>query len=81
MITGNMITLNKAKTFATIKVTYPEGATCTATNGTVTLTAPDTSGECIFKIVEPAVKPEVWTVNCTNGIKNATKNINIIEKK
>ena len=29
---------------ATIHVTYPEGSTCTATDGVTTLTAPDTSG-------------------------------------
>lgn len=29
---------------ATINVTYPAGSTCTATDGTTTLTAPDTSG-------------------------------------
>ena len=34
---------------ATINVTYPAGSTCTATDGTTTLTAPDTSGtwECV----------------------------------
>ena len=42
---------NKSITFfsATIHVTYPAGSTCTATNGTTTLTAPDTSGtwDCV----------------------------------
>ena len=34
---------------ATINVTYPEGSTCTATDGVTTLTAPDTSGtwDCV----------------------------------
>ena len=34
---------------ATIHVTYPAGSTCTATDGTTTLTAPDTSGtwDCV----------------------------------
>ena len=30
---------------ATINITYPAGSTCTATDGIITITAPDTSGE------------------------------------
>ena len=53
---------------ATINVTYPEGSTCTATDGTTTLTAPDTSGT--WACVVP--NAGTWTVTCTNG--EQTKN-------
>ena len=49
---------------ATIHVTYPAGSTCTATDGTTTLTAPDTSGtwDCV---VENA---GLWTVSLDSGL-------------
>jgi len=63
--------------YAAISVIYPEGSTCTATNGTSTLTASDTSGEYIFGIPEPASTPETWTVSCTDGTNTATKTVSI----
>ena len=48
---------------ATIHVTYPAGSTCTATDGTTTLTAPDTSGtwDCVVP------NAGTWTVTIANG--------------
>ena len=48
---------------ATIHVTYPAGSTCTATDGTTTLTAPDTSGtwDCVVP------NAAVWTVSLDSG--------------
>lgn len=50
---------------ATIHVTYPTGSICTATDGTTTLTAPDTSGT--WKCVVPNVG--TWTVSTSNGFQ------------
>lgn len=52
--------------FALIKATYPAGSKCTATNGTKTLKAPDTSGLALFAIPEPKTLPETWTVTATD---------------
>lgn len=48
---------------ATINVTYPAGSTCTATDGTTTLTAPDTSGtwDCVVP------NAGTWTVSLDSG--------------
>lgn len=46
------------KYFAAIAVTYPEGAVCTATNGTETLSAGNTDGVWLFPIPETGS----WTV-------------------
>ena len=58
---------------ATINVTYPAGSTCTATDGTTTLTAPDTSGTWV------CVVPNVgtWTVSCTDGTQTASTTVSI----
>lgn len=48
---------------ATINVTYPAGSTCTATDGTTTLTAPDTSGS--WTCVVP--NAGTWTVTCNDS--------------
>lgn len=55
---------------ATIHITYPAGSTCTATDGTTTLTAPDTSGtwDCVVP------NAGTWTVKA-NGYYPATANI------
>lgn len=55
----------KTMTFfsATIAVTYPEGSTCTCSDGETTLTAPDTSGSCTFTVPNAGT----WTVSCTDG--------------
>ena len=42
---------------ALIKVTYPEGSTCTCSNGEKTFAAPDKSGQVVFN-----VKPGTWTI-------------------
>lgn len=63
--------------FAFIVCTYPSGSTCTATNGTITLTAPDTSGSVVFDIPTPASTPETWTVACTDGTNTASTTVSI----
>lgn len=56
---------------ATIHVTYPAGATCTATDGVTTLTAPDTSGtwDCVVP------NAGTWTVAATD--KGWTESVEI----
>ena len=56
---------------ATINVTYPDGSTCTATDGTTTLTAPNTTGS--WACIVP--NAGTWTVSCTDGTK--TKSITV----
>ena len=63
--------------YAFILVTYPAGSTCTASNGTTTLTAGDTSGSWVFKIPTPASTPETWTVSCTDGVDTASATVSI----
>lgn len=63
--------------WAYIAVTYPAGSTCTATNGTITLTAQGTSGLYVFQIPEPLTTPETWTVSCTDGTHTKTTNVSI----
>lgn len=58
---------------ATINVTYPSGSTCTATDGTTTLTAPDTSGT--WACVVPNVG--TWTVAATDGNDSTNKSVSI----
>jgi predicted Rdx family selenoprotein len=48
---------------ATIHITYPAGSTCTATDGTTTLTAPDTSGTWDLQVTETGT----WTIKLNNG--------------
>lgn len=58
----------KTMTFfsATIAVTYPAGSTCTCSDGTTTLTAPDTSGSYTFTVPNAGT----WTVSFTDGEDN-----------
>ena len=63
--------------YAFILVTYPAGSTCTASNGTTTLTAGDTSGSWVFKIPTPASTPETWTVTSTDGGDTASTTVSI----
>ena len=63
--------------YAFIICTYPAGSTCTASNGTRTLTAPDTSGSVVFDIPTPSSTPESWTVTATNGVNTATQTVSI----
>lgn len=59
---------------ATINVTYPAGSTCTCSDGTTTLTAPNTSGSwsCIV------YNAGTWTVSSTDGDKSKSADAVII---
>lgn len=61
-ITGDC-TVNVSLFAATINITYPKGYSCTAKNGTTTLTAPGTSGT--WKCVVP--NAGTWTVKFFTG--------------
>lgn len=63
--------------WAYIGVTYPEGSTCTATNGTTTLNAQGTSGLYVFGIPQPITTPETWTVSCTDGTHEASETVSL----
>ena len=83
-IYGNMLTFGSggggsSGVYAAIKVAYPPGSTCTATNGTTTLIASDTSGMYIFGIPEPTSTPETWTISCTDGNSSLSETISITE--
>lgn len=58
-------------TYAFIIVTYPAGSTCTATDGTTTLTAPDTSGSWVCKVPNAGT----WVITSTNGTYTKTANV------
>ena len=62
-----------AKAFAVIGVSYPEGSTCTCTDGTKMLKLKDTSGQGIFLIPYAAT----WTVTCTDGTKTKSESVEI----
>lgn len=65
-----------SKAYAAIGVTYPAGSTCTCTNGTLTLTAKDTSGKAIFVIPSAGT----WTVKSVSGSKSKEKEVLITTK-
>lgn len=54
---------------ATINVTYPAGSTCTCSDGTTTLTAPNTSGT--WACIVP--NAGTWTVTSTSGTETDSK--------
>ena len=56
---------------ATIHVTYPEGSSCTATDGAITLTAPDTGGTWDCTVPNAGT----WTVTVVD--KGWTKTVNM----
>lgn len=56
---------------ATINITYPTGSTCTCSDGTTTLSAPDTSGT--WACIVP--NAGTWTVNSTNGDKSKSADV------
>lgn len=63
---------------ATIHITYPKGSTCTATDGTTTLTAPDTRGtwECVVP------NAGTWTIKFVDGeTEFYSKDIDITENE
>lgn len=58
---------------ATINITYPAGSTCTCTDGTTTLTAPDTSGT--WACIVP--NAGTWTAAATDGVENTSESVSI----
>lgn len=62
-----------AAVYAVIGVTYPEGSVCTCSNGSLTLTAKDTTGKALFAIPSAGT----WTVKAVNGNKSASKAVSI----
>ena len=58
---------------ATINITYPAGSTCTCSDGSTTLAAPDTSGT--WACVVP--NAGTWTVSCTDGSKSKSADVSI----
>ena len=60
-------------TYAFIIVDYPAGSTCTASDGTTTLTAPDTSGSWVCKVPNAGT----WTITATDGTDTASTAVSI----
>lgn len=58
---------------ATITVNYPEGSTCTCSDGITTLTASDTSGKFIFNVPNAGS----WTITSTDNTFTKTETVNI----
>lgn len=58
---------------ATINITYPSGSTCTCSDGTTTLSAPDTSGT--WACIVP--NTGTWTVTSTSGTETDSKAVTI----
>lgn len=58
---------------ASISVTFPAGSTCSCSDGTTTLTAPNTSGSYTFVVPNTGT----WTVSCTDGSNTATEKVSI----
>lgn len=58
---------------ATINITYPTGSTCTCSDGTTTLSAPDTSGT--WACVVP--NAGTWTLSCTDGTDSTSEAVTI----
>ncbi len=62
-----------AAVYAVIGVTYPSGSVCTCSNGSVTLTAKDTTGKAMFIIPSAGT----WTVTAVSGSKSKSKAVSI----
>lgn len=60
---------------ATIHVTYPAGSVCTATDGAITLTAPDTGGTWDCTVPNAGT----WTVTATDGSDTDAADVTITE--
>lgn len=58
---------------ATINITYPSGSTCTCSDGTTTLSAPDTSGT--WACIVP--NAGTWTVTSTSGTETDSNAVTI----
>ena len=62
-----------AKAFAVISVTYPEGSTCTCSDGIKTLKLKDTSGQGFFLIPYAGT----WIVTATDGTNTKSESVEI----
>lgn len=62
---------------ATIRVTYPAGAICTCSDGSRTLTAPDTSGSSTFTVH----KKGNWIVQAQQGSNSDSVTVNVAAAK
>lgn len=62
-----------ARALAYISVSYPSGAACTCTNGSITLTATNTSGRYLFRVPQAGE----WTLKAVTGSKETTKKITV----
>lgn len=58
---------------ATINITYPEGATCTCTDGITSFTAPNTNGSWIVTVPRTGT----WTIRAFKGKGDVTQTVNI----
>lgn len=58
---------------ATINITYPAGSTCTCSDGTTTLSAPDTSGT--WACIVP--NAGTWTAAATDGVESTSESVSI----
>jgi hypothetical protein len=58
---------------ATINITYPAGSTCTCSDGTTTISAPDTSGT--WACIVP--NAGTWTAAATDGVENTSESVSI----
>ena len=58
---------------ATINITYPAGSTCTCSDGTTTLSAPDTSGT--WACIVP--NAGTWTAAATDVVENTSESVSI----
>lgn len=77
MIYGNPLIFGAkgggSDTYAFIIAAYPAGSTCTASDGTTTLTAPDTSGSWVCKVPNAGT----WTVTATDGTDTVSTAVTI----
>ena len=60
---------------STITINYPEGSTCSVSDGVTTLNAPDTSGTYNCEVPNAGT----WTITCVKGAQNAEYNVEITE--
>lgn len=58
---------------ATINITYPAGSTCTCSDGTTTISAPDTSGT--WTCIVP--NAGTWTAAATDGVESTSESVSI----
>lgn len=58
---------------STVNITYPAGSVCTATDGTITFTAPNTSGSWTCKVPNAGT----WTITSTDGASTASTSVSI----